>query len=83
MDKLLPWESLDERANRAINEARLLVAKRRFLIHDLAMNYRRTFDAMQRAIEGVRRQEASLSGNYEIWFSAIGAPSDSTQDADA
>lgn len=79
MGKLTPWESLDERANCAINEARLLLAKRRVLIHDLAANYRRTFDAMQQAIEGLRRQEASLSGNCKIWFSAIGAASESTR----
>ncbi|OPY94000.1 hypothetical protein A5906_16955 [Bradyrhizobium sacchari] len=71
MDAPWPWESLDERAGRAIAQARLLVEDRRALMEDLTFQYRRRFEAAQRAVLGVRKIETRLVTNYNIWLGQI------------
>ncbi|MGV7216977.1 hypothetical protein [Bradyrhizobium sp. UFLA05-112] len=62
-------EVLDERAARAIEEARSLIAERKRLMDELTANYRHRYEAARKALQGVQKTEAELVANARRWFS--------------
>ena len=69
MSERTPWEVLDDRAARAIGEARSLIAERKRLIDELTANYRHRYDAAQKALQRIRKAEAELVANARRWLS--------------
>lgn len=69
----VPWESLDERAERAVAESRFLLKERRALLDDLTIQYSRRLEVARKAVVGIRRTEAELVTKYRLWLSQIGA----------
>lgn len=69
MSKEFPWEALEERANRAILEARALIATRQYLLEEMAQTYRYRLLAAQKATLQTRKAETALAANVEIWRS--------------
>ena len=69
MDRLEPWEVLEERAAQAVVQARLLVAERHFLTEQITANYRYRCEVAKMAFERVQRAHHDLGQRLGLNFS--------------
>jgi hypothetical protein len=69
MTEQISWEALDDRATRAMEEARFLIAERKRLLDELALHYARTYETARKAVNGVQKTEADLMANARRWLS--------------
>ena len=58
---------LDDRAARAIAQSRSLIAERKRLMVELALNCQRRSEAAHEAVQGIRKAEANLVDYYRRW----------------
>lgn len=68
VDEQTSWGALDERAVCAIAESRSLVAERKRLMDELALNCQHRREAARQAVQSLRKAEANLFANYRRWF---------------
>ncbi|MTV11834.1 MULTISPECIES: hypothetical protein [Bradyrhizobium] len=60
---------MEERAARAIAWSRILIAERRYILEEMADNYRHQYEAAKRAFERVQKAERDAVANAKLWLS--------------